>query len=59
MNLLEIVSQYRMFDKYLVPLGILPLQGFGDHVKEEGGFGFIKSDLFMEMFGDTLSLIHI
>jgi hypothetical protein len=42
-----------MFDKYLFPLSILPLQGFGDHVKEEGGFGFIKSDLFMEMFGDT------
>jgi len=38
---------------YLFPLNILPLQGFGDHIKEEGGFGFIPSDLFMEMFGDT------
>ncbi len=42
-----------MFDKYLFPLSILPLQGFGDHVKEEGGFGFIKGNIFEEMFGDV------
>ncbi len=34
-------------------MGILPIQSFGDHVKEDGGFGFIKSDTFMEMFGDV------
>lgn len=45
-----------MFDKYLFPLSILPLQSFGDHVKEEGGFGFIKSSLFMEMFGDSSTM---
>jgi hypothetical protein len=42
-----------MFNKYLFPLSILPIQSFGDHVKEEGGFGFIKSELFMELFGDV------
>ncbi len=38
---------------YLFPINILPLQGFGDHIKEEGGFGCIPSDLFMELFGDN------
>lgn len=37
---------------YLFPLNVLPLQGFGDHIKEEGGFGFIHLDLFNELFGD-------
>ncbi len=47
-------SHAKMTDQhYIIPLNVLPLQGFGDHVKEDGGFGFITTGLFDELFGDV------
>lgn len=50
----NVTSHVTMTDEhFLMPLNVLPIQSFGDHIKEDGGFGFITMSLFNELFGDT------